>query len=133
MEPSWPPVLPAFPSSLCLQDRLALWPPLALAPWDAGRPSLSQLRCAPHSRWAAPISLGLKSSVARVVKNWPAVLETREGPLEEEMAAHSSVLAWRIPRTEEPGGLQPMGSQSDKTERLTLSLSRAVRVAPGRQ
>ena len=35
----------------------------------------------------------------------------QEDPLEEEMTAHSSVLAWRIPWTEEPGGLQSMGSQ----------------------
>ena len=35
----------------------------------------------------------------------------REHPLEEEMATHSSILAWRIPWTGEPGGLQPMGSQ----------------------
>ena len=34
-----------------------------------------------------------------------------EDPLEEEMAAHSSTLAWRVPWTEEPGGLQSMGSQ----------------------
>ena len=52
-----------------------------------------------------------------VVKNPPAVQETRvqslgrEDPLEEGMATHSSVLAWRIPGTEEPGGLQSMGSQ----------------------
>ena len=43
----------------------------------------------------------------------------REDPLEKEMASHSSILAWRIPWTEEPGGLQSMGSQeSDTTERL---------------
>ena len=36
------------------------------------------------------------------------------------MATHSSVLAWRIPWTEEPGGLQPMGSQRDTTELLIL-------------
>ena len=36
----------------------------------------------------------------------------QEGPLEEEMAPRSSVLAWEIPWTEEPGGLQPTGSQS---------------------
>ena len=35
----------------------------------------------------------------------------REDPLEEEMATHSNILAWRIPWTEEPGRLQPMGSQ----------------------
>ena len=36
--------------------------------------------------------------------------------LEEGMATHSSILAWRIPWTEEPGGLQPMGTESDRTE-----------------
>ena len=52
-----------------------------------------------------------------------AMLETlvhslgREDPLEKEMATHSSILAWRIPRTEEPDTLQSMGSQeSDMTE-----------------
>ena len=35
----------------------------------------------------------------------------QEDPLEDGMATHSSVLAWRIPWTEEPGGLQPIGSQ----------------------
>ena len=35
---------------------------------------------------------------------------SQEDPLEEDMATHSSILAWRIPRTEEPGGLQSMGS-----------------------
>ena len=52
-----------------------------------------------------------------VVKNLPAIQETRvqsldgEGPLEEEMATHSSILAWKITWTEEPGRLQFMGSQ----------------------
>ena len=52
-----------------------------------------------------------------VVKNLPAVQETWvqslgwEDPLEKEMATHSSILAWEIPWTEEPGGLQSMGSQ----------------------
>ena len=36
-----------------------------------------------------------------------------EDPLEEEMATHPSILAWKIPRAEEPGGLQSMGLQSD--------------------
>ena len=64
--------------------------------------------------------------VAQSVKSLPAMQETwvqslgREDPLEEEMATHSSVLAWRIPWTEEPGRLQSMGSQqSDTTERLS--------------
>ena len=39
-----------------------------------------------------------------------------EGPLEEGMATHSSIFAWKIPWTEEPGGLQSMGSQLGMTE-----------------
>ena len=39
----------------------------------------------------------------------------REDPLEKEMATHSSILAWDIPWTEEPGGLQSMGSQKSQT------------------
>ena len=48
----------------------------------------------------------------QLVKNLPAMQETQvrslgwEDPLEKEMATHSSILAWKIPRTEEPGGLQ---------------------------
>ena len=57
---------------------------------------------------------------AQRVKNLPAMQETQEvqiqslgwkDPLEKEMDTHSSVLAWRIPWTEEPGGLQFIGSQ----------------------
>ena len=57
------------------------------------------------------------SLVAQMVKNLPAMQVTQvrplgqEDPLEKGMATHSSVLAWRIPLTEEPGGLQSMGSQ----------------------
>ena len=48
----------------------------------------------------------------------------QEDSLEEEMAIHSSILAWRIPWTEELGRLQSMGrKQLDMTEQLTLSLS----------
>ena len=58
------------------------------------------------------------SLVAQMVKNLPAVQENRvislsqEDPLEKRMATHSSILAWRIPWTEKPGGLQSMESQS---------------------
>ena len=45
-----------------------------------------------------------------------------EDPLEKAMATHSSILAWRIPWTEEPHELQPMGSQTDMAEWLTLSV-----------
>ena len=54
-----------------------------------------------------------------MVQNLPAVQETwvqtlaRGDPLEKEMATHSDILAWRIPRTEEPGRPQSMGSQRD--------------------
>ena len=53
----------------------------------------------------------------QMVKNPPAMQEMQvrslgqEAPLEKGMATHSSILAWRIPRTEEPGGLQSVGSQ----------------------
>ena len=56
--------------------------------------------------------------MAQSVKRSPAVQETQvqslggEDPLEKGMAAHSSILAWRIPWTEEPGGLQSIGPQS---------------------
>ena len=40
---------------------------------------------------------------------------SQEDPLEEGMETHSSIFAWRIPRTEEPGGLQSMGSQKSRT------------------
>ena len=43
----------------------------------------------------------------------------QEDPLEEEMATHSSILAWKIPWTEEPGGLQSMGSQRGRHNRVT--------------
>ena len=57
------------------------------------------------------------SLVAQSVKNLPAVQETQvqaldwEDPLVKEMANHSSILAWKIPWTEKPGGLQSMGLQ----------------------
>ena len=55
--------------------------------------------------------------MAQIEKNLPAMQETRVrslgrvDPLKEEMATHSSIIAWRIPWTEEPGGLQFIGSQ----------------------
>ena len=65
----------------------------------------------------SPLMLFGDSLVAQTVKNSPAMQETWvpslgwEDPLEEGVATHSSVLAWRIPWTEESGGLQSMGSQ----------------------
>ena len=61
------------------------------------------------------------SLVVEMVKNLPAMQKTwiqslgQEDPLEKEMAAHSSILAWRIPWTEEPCGLQSMRSHKSWT------------------
>ena len=81
-------------------------------------------------------TISCKSSVTRnstyykAIKNWPATWATQvrslgqEDPLEKGMATRSSILAWRIPWTEEPGGLQSLGAHKelDITERLTLPL-----------
>ena len=76
--------------------------------------------------------------VAQMVKNLPAMQETRvwsldwEDPLEKGMATHSSILAWRLPWTEEPGRLpstethSTVVSESDTTKRLILSLSQLI-------
>ena len=59
--------------------------------------------------------------LAQMVKNLPEMQEIwvqslgQEDPLEKGMATHSSILAWRIPRTEEPGRLQPMGVTKSQT------------------
>ena len=70
-----------------------------------------------HGLWA-PL-------VVQSVKNPPAMQKTqvqslgREDPLKKEMATHSSILAWRIPWTEEPGGLQSLGSQRVRHDSAT--------------
>ena len=70
------------------------------------------LRITLKNRWKYKVG-----QVAQLVKNLPAMQETQvqslggEDPLAESMATHSSILAWKIPRTEEPGGLQFVGSQ----------------------
>ena len=64
-----------------------------------------------------PVDADLVRSIAQRLKRLPAMRETRvrslgwENPLEKEMATHSSILAWGISWTEEPGGLQSTGSQ----------------------
>ena len=67
--------------------------------------------------------------MSQTIKKLPAMWKTQvqslgqEDPQEKGMATHSSILAWRIPWTEEPGRLQSMGSQeSYMIEQLTLSL-----------
>ena len=73
--------------------------------------------------------------VAQMVKRLPAVRESlvrslsREDPLEKEMATHSSTLPWKIPWTEEPGRLQPVGSQRvghDWATSVSFFLSRKI-------
>ena len=78
------------------------------------------------------------SLVAQTVKNPPAIQDTWvwslgwEDPLKEGMATHSRILAWRIPRTEEPGSLQSIGSQRVKhdwaTKHSTTSCTRGERI-----
>ena len=71
--------------------------------------------------------------MAPMVKNPPTMQETwvqslgREDPLEKGTATNTSILAWRIPWTEEPGGLLSMcHKESDTTEQLTFSLFTSV-------
>ena len=78
-------------------------------PWLLGR--------SPGEGIGYPLPYSWASMVAKMVKNPSAMLETwvrslgGEDPLEEGMATHSSILAWRIPWTEEPGRLQSTGLQ----------------------
>ena len=74
-----------------------------------------------------PVYMHGASLVAQLVKNLPAMQETqvgflgREDPLEEEMATHSRILAWRIPWTEEPGRVQSTGLQRVGHDLVTKS------------
>ena len=72
--------------------------------------------------------------MVQTVKNLPAMWETwvqslgQKDPLEKEMETHSSILTWRIPCTEEPGGLPSLGhKESDITEQLTLALLKVIK------
>ena len=67
----------------------------------------------------------------------PAMQETqvqflgREDPLEKEMATHSSILAWEISWTEEPGGLQSMGSQRVRHDLATETITTIIHLCSG--
>ena len=75
-----------------------------------------------------PLQVGGTSPVAQMVKNLPAIWQTwvlslgREDPLEKETTNYSSIQAWRIPRTDEPDGLQSMGLQS-QTQKATNTVT----------
>ena len=66
-----------------------------------------------ESQWASQVAQCVKNCLPNQEpqKTWVQSLG-QEDPLENEMATHSSILAWKIPWTEEPGGLQSMESQS---------------------
>ena len=85
------------------------------SPWDRKESDMTErltLSLFSHDSWKVRASL-----VAQTVKRLSAMQETQvrylgwEDPMEKEMAAHSSILAWKIPWTEEPGRLPFMGSQ----------------------
>ena len=93
-----------------IQDMLLFF----VLPTDSCLPGLG--RC-PGEWFSYPLQYSWASLVAQMVKSPSAMQGTWvpsldwEDPLEKGMATHSSILAWRIPWTEEPGGLQFMGSQ----------------------
>ena len=76
-----------------------------------------------------PLQYSSASLVAQLVKNLPAIRETwvqslgREDRLEKEMATHSSILAWKIPWMEEPGGLLSMGLQRVRHDQVIFTHS----------
>ena len=75
-----------------------------------------------HAHWQISLPDDWASLVAQLIKNPPAMQETQvqslggEDPLEKEMATHSSILAWRIPWTEEPGGATVHGVAKSWTQ-----------------
>ena len=88
---------------------------------NAGDPGLiPETGTAPWEGISYPLQYSWASLMAQMVKNPPAMWETWvrslgwEDPMEEGMATHSSILAWRVPWTEEAGRLQCMGSQRIK-------------------
>ena len=99
--------------------------PLMAEQWGllslAQRPAQPSLPSLSPSLLPGAIPLGTLWLVAQRVKNPAAVQEPQvqslggEDPLEKEVATHCSALAWRIPWTEEPGGLQSMGSRESDT------------------
>ena len=121
-----------FPLSFCSSPHFP-------APAPAPAPAPSNLRCTLHNALPQifPTTLAIRwaSLVAQRLKHLPTTQETWvrslgwEDPLEKEMATHSSSLAWRIPWTEEPGGLWSTGSRTvghDWATSLSLSLSKCT-------
>ena len=87
-----------------------------------------------HNYWGCALEPGQVFLVAQMVKNLSAMQETQvlslgwEDPLEKGMFTHSSILAWRIPWTEEPGRIQSMGPQSQtRLKRLSTHACKTIR------
>ena len=98
-----------------LQARILEWVAMA---FSRGSSQPRDPICISYISWIVRrVLFNWDSLVAQTVKCLPAMPETqvqslgRENSLKKEMATHSSILAWEIPWTEEPGGLQSMGSQ----------------------
>ena len=106
--------------------------------WPCQRPDSNPVSATDYEHWprtrhsipaCSLFFFKMDDNNSMTAKNLPAMQETwvlslsREDPLEEGMATHSSILAWRIPWIEEPGRLQSIGSQkADTTERLTHTM-----------
>ena len=88
----------------------------------------------PEEEIGYPLQFSWDSLVAQMVKNPPAIWETWvrflgwKDPVKEGMATHSRILAWEIPWTEEPGGLQSMGSLRVGHDRVTEHTSTHFKV-----
>ena len=105
------------------------WSQTCLSDWTTPTTKPFHLELWPHETrdsWIKILAVIWQSSlVAQMVKNPPAMQETwvqsldQEDPLEKEMATHSSIHAWKIPWTEQPGGLQSMRSQSVEHDWVT--------------
>ena len=110
-----------------------LWMKWAL-PWMWKLHQLVQSLCFPSSYFSERVRECFKASlVAQIVKNLPAMQEThiwslgQEDPLDKGMATHSSILAWRIPWTEELGLLQSMGLQTVGHDWVANTLTLVIR------
>ena len=125
---------------LCIWLHLFLYSSVGLSGSSAGKESacnagdpgsIPESERTPWKGIGYPFQYSWASLMVQMVKNPPAMWETwvqslsHEDPLEEEMATHSSILAWRIPWTEEAGGLQCVGSQS--RTRLSVSVMELLR------
>ena len=74
-----------------------------------------------HIYYVLPFPCSSVGKDSRAMQEIQVRFLSQEDPLEEEMATHSSILAWEVPWTQGPGGLQSMGSQRNTTEQLSIA------------